>query len=291
MSTAPVAVESAWRMILGLARGHSAAEGVALLRAAAARGEAEAHARLALLQAFGVAVPADLPAAVEHLRAAAQAGSAAAANELAVLAAVPAAALARDVSDRPWIRTLEGFATPAECRWLIETGRSGLARAKVYRDDAAGHKVAESRTGADSDYTISRASVVLARIRERIQAALGLPASQFEVAKLLHYEPDQQFSLHADFQDPAVPALACEIAQRGQRVATFLIYLNEDYEGGETEFPDVPFRYRGRCGDALMFRNVLSDGAPDHSSRHAGLPPLGGEKWLFSQWVRSRPVG
>lgn len=256
-----------------------------------AHGEAEAHARLALLHAFGVAMPADLAAAVEHLRAAAQAGSPAASAELAVLAVAPPAPLTRGVSDRPWIRTLEGFATSAECSWLIESGRGGLARAKIYRHDEAGHTVAESRTGADSDFTIARASVVLARIRERIQSALGLPSTHFEVAKLLHYEPGQKFSLHADFQDPAVPALAREIAQRGQRVATFLIYLNDDYEGGETEFPDVPLRYRGRCGDALMFRNVLPDGTPDHSSRHAGLPPSIGQKWLFSQWVRSRPVG
>lgn len=291
MSGSPVDAESAWRMILGLERGHPAAEGVALLRAAAARGEAQAHSRLALLHAFGVAVNADLAVAVGHLRAAALAGSAAATDELAVLGASPAPPAVRAISDRPWIRTLEGFATPAECRWLIERGRGGLSRAKVYRLDEAGHTVAESRTGADSDYTIARASVVLARVRERIQAALGLPSSQFEVAKLLHYEPGQQFSLHADFQDPQVPALAREIAQRGQRVATFLISLNDDYEGGETEFPQLAFRYRGRCGDAVMFRNVLDDGTPDLATTHAGLPPLSGEKWLFSQWVRSRPVG
>lgn len=284
-------IESAWRMILGLERGHSPAEGVTLLRAAAARGEAEAHARLALLHAFGIATKADLASAGDHLRQAAAAGSTAAAEELAVLAQPPAAALPQAVSERPWIRTITGFASEAECRWLIESGHGGLARAKVYREDSAGHKVVESRTGSDSDYTIARASVVLATIRQRIAGALGLPSSQFEVAKLLHYERDQQFSRHADFQDPEVPALAREIAQRGQRIATFLIYLNEDYEGGETEFPEVPFCYRGRCGDALMFRNVLADGSPDFASVHAGLPPLSGQKWLFSQWVRSRPVG
>ena len=30
--------------------------------------------------------------------------------------------------------------------------------------------------------------------------------------------------------------------------------------------------------------------APDYESLHAGLAPTRGEKWLFSQWIRSKPV-
>jgi prolyl 4-hydroxylase len=68
------------------------------------------------------------------------------------------------------------------------------------------------------------------------------------------------------------------------------VYLNDDYEGGETEFPRIGLRFRGKRGDALMFDNVRPSGALDYDTLHAGLPPTRGEKWLFSQWVRSRPV-
>jgi hypothetical protein len=94
--------------------------------------------------------------------------------------------------------------------------------------------------------------------------------------------------VHHDFGDPAEPGYARQVADYGQRVLTVLIYLNDDYEGGETDFPLVSWRYKGKTGDAILFHNVLLSGQPDRRMLHAGLPPSTGEKWLFSQWARSR---
>jgi prolyl 4-hydroxylase len=71
-------------------------------------------------------------------------------------------------------------------------------------------------------------------------------------------------------------------------VLTFLICLNEEFTGGETEFPHLRWRFRGRRGDALWFVNITPDFAPDPRTLHAGLPPRSGEKWMFSQWIRGR---
>ena len=67
---------------------------------------------------------------------------------------------------------------------------------------------------------------------------------------------------------------------------TFLLSLNDGYEGGETKFPELQQRWKGRAGNALFFWNVEPDGTPDRRTVHAGLPPASGEKWLLSQWVR-----
>jgi hypothetical protein len=69
---------------------------------------------------------------------------------------------------------------------------------------------------------------------------------------------------------------------------TFLVYLNEGFEGGETDFPAAPYRFKGSTGDAVLFVNVDVRGQPDFKTKHAGLPPTSGEKWLLSQWVRDR---
>jgi prolyl 4-hydroxylase len=37
-----------------------------------------------------------------------------------------------------------------------------------------------------------------------------------------------------------------------------------------------------------MWANTLPDGSIDRRTRHAGLPPTRGEKWLLSQWLRGR---
>jgi hypothetical protein len=67
-----------------------------------------------------------------------------------------------------------------------------------------------------------------------------------------------------------------------------LVYLNDDYEGGETEFPRLGLRYKGKTGDALVFWNVSQTGELERDSVHAGLPVTSGQKWLLSKWVRQK---
>lgn len=196
------------------------------------------------------------------------------------------------VSEAPRIRRMDGFVSVAVCRWMIEKARGQLARARIYSTDGSGAAVATSRTNSETDFNIVQSDLVLVLMRARIAAATGLPPAVMELTKVLHYSVGQQFDLHYDYIDPAVPGFAGELAARGQRLATFLVYLNEDYEGGETHFPRVGLSHRGRTGSALFFANVDPGGRPDPSTLHAGLAPTRGEKWLLSQWIRDRtPAG
>ncbi len=69
---------------------------------------------------------------------------------------------------------------------------------------------------------------------------------------------------------------------------TFLLYLNDDYDGGRTEFVTLGIAHKGRCGEGLFFVNALANGAPDRRTLHAGRPPTRGEKWVVSQFIRNR---
>jgi prolyl 4-hydroxylase len=91
-----------------------------------------------------------------------------------------------------------------------------------------------------------------------------------------------------DFFHPRLPNYRELIGVKGQRVKTLLVYLNEDYEGGETDFPKAGVKFRGGMGEALLFDNVDADGVGDAKTVHAGLAPTRGEKWLLSQWIRDR---
>jgi prolyl 4-hydroxylase len=67
-----------------------------------------------------------------------------------------------------------------------------------------------------------------------------------------------------------------------------LLYLNDDFSGGETWFKGG-LTLRGRAGDAIVFRNLTDDGQVDRRTEHAGLPVTAGVKWLATRWIRQHP--
>jgi hypothetical protein len=148
----------------------------------------------------------------------------------------------------------------------------------------------QARTNSTAQFELVYMDLVLLLVRERLSDACGLPAAAMEVPQVLHYAVGQEFTPHLDYLHPELADQAADIAGGGQRAKTLLIYLNDGFEGGETDFPLLGLKFRGGKGDALMFTNILPGGAPDLRMRHAGLPPTAGEKWLFSQWVRDRPA-
>ena len=78
-------------------------------------------------------------------------------------------------------------------------------------------------------------------------------AAELEPAQVLHYAVGEAFTAHYDGFDAAKPGHQAEIEANGQRVATFLTYLNDDYEGGETEMEALGLMHRGQKGDALFW--------------------------------------
>ena len=268
-------------------------DGLGMIQEAAGRGDADALHLCAVLAAQDTQLPARWNVARDYLQRAARAGHAGAAAQLALLGADlarhAAAPPAKSAHDSPRIRIIEGFASAAECDWLIALARPSLKPAEVYDPAGRGGLTAQAiRNNSAAGFNIAQSDVVLCLMRERIAQATALSTDTMEPAMVLHYETGQQFAPHYDFIDPDVPQLRPDIARRGQRVATFLLYLSDTHEGGETEFTDLDWRHRGAKGDALMFWNVGPDGAPDRGTRHAGLAPTRGEKWLLSQWIRAR---
>ena len=289
-----------------------------LFEAASAQGHAEASERCALLDALGSARPPDWDRALDFLALAAAQGSRSAQEQLLLLAdssadpvvtadaepdfwsgvraRVPIEQRMRPgekqrLSDSPRIRLIPAFATDAECRWLTSLAQPQLGPATVFDKETGGQTLDPTRDNSFVVLRIGEMNVLTEVIRQRIAAAMNLPVPLFEPSQILHYAVGQRFKPHHDFLDPANPAYDESLATFGQRIATFLIYLNDGYQGGETSFPRIGLNFRAEQGDALFFANVTKDGAPDPDTVHAGLPTTSGEKWVFSQWIRDRFPG
>jgi prolyl 4-hydroxylase len=278
--------------------------GVRLIMAAAEAGGAYACAMAAMLLASGIG-GADWPRALDCLQRSAELGFTPAQDQLRLLAGAPgedwrglrravrleawrAAPKPVVLSEAPSICAFARMLPPEVCDWIIARARARLAPAQVYDPASGGPMQDGARRNSAAEFALADMDVVLLAVRERLAAASGLPVSGMQGPQVLHYAVGERFTPHYDYLDPQLEGPARDIAVRGQRVATCLVYLNDDLEGGETDFPELGLRHRGGRGDVLVFMNVDAEGRPDPRTLHAGLPPTAGEKWVLSQWVRDR---
>jgi prolyl 4-hydroxylase len=286
-------------------------QGAALVERACQAGNADAANLLATMEAMGAGRPQSWQRAFDWLLLAAERGHEGARAQLLLLnrdpslageqeddglwkrirerldlAALTAAPAKRSLCDGPRIRVIEGFASKSECDWAMARARGGLKRAMVL-DQQSGRELAHpDRTNRSVTLNLIELDVVLQILRARIGAATNLPVPVFEPAQIMHYSVGEEFRPHFDFDSEQ--GYGGQLQRYGQRIATFLLYLNGDFEGGETEFPKIDVRYRGGQGDAIFFANVDRSNAPDPLTLHAGRPPVRGEKWILSQWIRDR---
>ena len=186
---------------------------------------------------------------------------------------------AETLSADPEIRIWHQLFSPAECRYLLLTATPWLQKALVI-DEATGHGIPDAKRDADTaSFPPLAEDLVVQAVNRTIARASGTDKAWGEPLTILRYRPGQQYKPHHDAGGP----------ERGldMRHWTALIWLNEDYAGGETWFPDLKLKVRGGIGDLLVFRNV-ADGKPDERMLHAGRPVTSGEKWMASRWIRAK---
>ncbi len=194
------------------------------------------------------------------------------------------------LSQTPLVKSVKGLIPHQACDWIIEQSRNRLIRAEVHDPRTGKTIMGQTRTNRVANFELVDTSQLNLFIQAKISAASGAPTRMMEAFAILNYAVGEEASEHFDYLEPSVPAYAAEIAQLGQRVATCLLYLNDDYEGGETGFPELGIRHRGGKGDALIFFSADDRGTPDPRTVHAGRPPTAGEKWVLSQFIRNRAI-
>lgn len=192
-------------------------------------------------------------------------------------------AKAERLSERPDAVVFRGAVAAEVCEYLIAHAAMRLGPSLVYDPKGGGFMrdpLRSSKTASLSPIDLDLAIVALARLMAN---AAQVPDEQGEFLSVLHYAPGQQYRPHFDNIPPGP-----DLDRSGQRTKTAILFLNDDYEGGETHFLASDAKFRAKRGDLLVFCNLDAQGALDPSSRHAGLPVTSGEKWIVTRWFRSK---
>ena len=241
--------------------------------AAADQGQGEAARAHAYLTAAGIGCTAD-PSLARRLLERVRDEEA---EQLSLLDRMATPEARREtLSEDPQIELVRGLVSKAECAWLMKRAEP-LLRPSAIVDPATRRPAPHPfRTSWGMNFGPAQEDLVVNALNRRLAEASGTEPGWGEPLHILRYAPGQEYRPHLD----ALPGVA------NQRIVTALMWLNEDYEGGETHFPELDVTARGDAGDVLIFSNALPDGRADSRTRHAGLPVTRGAKWLATRWIR-----
>ncbi len=177
---------------------------------------------------------------------------------------------------------------PGYLKIICEMAQPRLQASDVYGQKHKGEQLKQIRDSDQALMDTPTASPLLGSCERLIAAASGIDLACAEPMVILRYSPGQQYRWHRDYIQPSGADVRRELAMFGQRVHTGILYLNEGFEGGETEFRDWQQSFRARAGQCLNFASVDANGQPDPSSIHRGAPVIRGEKWIGTLWFRAR---
>lgn len=169
-----------------------------------------------------------------------------------------------------------------ECSALITAAEKNLFRSTVHSDVG----VEDGRTSYQAWLSADHPDVggVITKLMSMASALTGISRrDMYEQVQVARYLPSQKYDAHYD-------ACVKDCKKPIYRRATLIVYLTDDFKGGETNFPKINYKVKPVQGKGVLFYNTDADtGLEIEDSFHAGLPVLTGEKWIANVWITYDP--
>jgi len=165
-------------------------------------------------------------------------------------------------------RIIKNFITHEECEYLKSTENGLFVDSLVQSGIPSLKRKSKSKVFLDENH------YVIKEVSNKVSELTKTPLPNIEFLQITKYETGGFYKTHFD---SALPGPL--------RPFTVIIYLNDNYIGGETYFPRINKKYKlNRC-DALLFNNYDTSGNISQCSLHSGEPIITGEKWICSAFV------
>jgi prolyl 4-hydroxylase len=172
------------------------------------------------------------------------------------------------------------FLSSDHCDSLVELSQPQFTKTTTLGKEIDGYRVAHGAWLLSKDDKVNL-------LRKMVSEYTSLPIENMEGTHIVKYEIGGEYKVHHDFFHPGESYYEKEVTNRGgQRTKTALIYLNDGFTGGETEFPQLNIRVTPLKGKLVVWDNLNPNGSLDYTSIHAGLPVISGIKYIAVIWIR-----
>ncbi|RDI38487.1 2OG-Fe(II) oxygenase [Falsibacillus pallidus] len=176
--------------------------------------------------------------------------------------------------EEPLVVVLGNVLSHEECDELIQLSKEKMDRSKI----GSGRDVNELRTSS-STFLPENESDVVERVEKRVSQIMNIPFEHGEGLQILNYQIGQEYKAHFDFFSKPVS---------NPRISTFVMYLNDVEEGGETYFPSLKLSVSPQKGMAVYFEYFYDNQELNDLTLHGGAPVIKGDKWAATQWMRRK---
>ena len=185
------------------------------------------------------------------------------------------------------IKEFPNFLTSDECDYIIKNSQDNLIESKVYTSNQdillLENRKSEQTWLKDYDPNINN-------ITQKIRKITNTYTNIYEDLQVVRYQEGGFFISHYDACNDSPSACERMNYNIGPRLYTFLIYLNDDFEGGETIFPKLNISIKPEKGKAILFKNIDDNGIIINDSLHGSLPIKSGNKWIANKWIRYNKI-
>lgn len=186
---------------------------------------------------------------------------------------------------------IQGILTKEECKRIIDISKSKkMERSNVWDYDGKGNTLNEGHRKSYQVWLNDTDDELVRRLSDLSVELTGIPRDNQELLQVVRYEPGGMFNAHYDACKHEIKKY-CDKMNRnsGQRRTTLLIYLTDDFEGGETEFVNIGVKVKPKAGSGILFWGTYDDGTIIEGSKHKGNEVKSGEKWICTIWSHEFP--
>lgn len=156
---------------------------------------------------------------------------------------------------------------PDTCNKIIQKSEEdGFVKSQVIKD---GKNVQDNYSRSSSTLWFNDSFGITERIRSIVPSIGNLKLEGWQLVK---YNIGEEFKAHHD----------C-LNKINDRLFTTVIYLNDDFSGGETHFPVTGDTIIPKQGKLVIWKNLLS-GKCNSKSLHASTPVTQGIKYVLVSW-------
>ena len=166
---------------------------------------------------------------------------------------------------------------------IVIAEKQGWQKAGLLGEQRDGYRIGDS-------LWLTQGAPVLTELKKCVAKATGTAVENQEAVHITRYSVGGEYKPHMDYFHKGESYYEIVTRRGGQRIKTALIYLNDDFDGGETFFPKLKITIQPETGKLVAWDNVNSDGEPNPDTLHAGLPVEKGTKYLLSVWIREKPL-